>query len=593
MTWRKKLDPKSNNVGKAFANWLSQLCMMILPKNLFMVAGRGSSKTTDILVERLIEMAFDMPGAPVVWVSDTYANLQKNVLRTVMEGLSMKGCHEDVHYVVGKAPPEFNEAEKADIPKNIREHFWKPHNQIASYKNTFIFFTGLNLTFASLDRPASLAGNNYVHVFGDEAKYFREDRVSNLLKSLRGYKLKYGNSVFYRGRTFTTDMPDINKIGQYDWILKQGKRMKASAITLVLKLAMIVNESANEYLAACEELEANSQQPKAKNQSRETAIKKHRTWQRWVERWTLSRLHKDAHTFFYIASSYVNADILTPEYFKEAYEEDFADNKSSILSMAPKLEAGDMFYANLQERHFFRDGIDEKKAILFGIRDNEDCRILKYLDTNKPLNGGADFGNMISLVISQEFKNGREERALKFIYTLSPEWIRHIADKFTQYFKPHKNKTLHLYYDRAANNYADTGEDLASNIKQCIEVDEKGQKTGWKVQLMSVGEGNIGQNEEYHFMQELLGETNPKLPKIKIDFYNCKPLRCSLEDAKTRKNTKDQIIKDKSSEKLPIHRLPLESTNPSDAWKYLMMRKSLRKLVSGRRKQYTGTAGTL
>lgn len=591
MSWRKKVSQKSKHVQNVFGNWLSQLSMMILPKNLYMVAGRGSSKTTDIQVERLIEMVYDMPGAPIAWVSDTYVNLQQNVLPTVMEGLAMKGFIEGVHYVKEKTPPRFTESEKADLPPEIREHFWKPYNQIASYKHTFIFFTGLNITFCSLDRPASLAGRNYVHVFGDEAKYFREDRVANLLKAVRGYRQKYGHSVFYRGHTFTTDMPDTTKIGQYDWILSQGKKMKASAIILVLKLAMVVNECAQEYLVACEELESLPPLEGRKGGLRENAIKKHRTWKRWQERWTAARLHQDAQTFFFIASSFVNADILTPGWFREAFESAFSDIKAAILSIKPRLESGEMFYANLQERHFYMDGNDPVWSERFGLSEKEDCRILKYLDKSKPIDGGADFGNMNGLILAQEI--GKYYRGLKYIYVLSPDWIREWADKFIEYFHPHENKVLNLYYDRAANNYKKAGQDLATQLKKAIERDKEGKRTGWKVVLMSEGQGNIGQTEEYNFMQELFSEHNHKMPKVRIDFYNCKPVRCSLEMAPARKNTKGQMVKEKKSEKLAIHRLPLESTNPSDSFKYLMMRRHWRRLVRGAKKPYTGTASTV
>jgi len=578
MSWRKKVSQKSEHVKKAFANWLSQMTMLIMPRFFYVIAGRGSAKTTDLQVERLIEMLYDLPGAPVVWVSDTYTNLQQNVLPTVMEGLQMKGFIEGIHYVKEKAPPEYTEAEKADLPEGLREHFWKPYNKIASYKHTMIFFSGLNITFGSLDRPASLAGRNYVHVFGDEAKYHREDRVSNLLKAVRGYRIKYGHSVFYRGHTFTTDMPDTTKIGQYDWILKQGKKMNARAIALVLKAGMIMNEAVNEYAVACESGDT------------EEKIKKHRVWKRWEERWIATRIRKEAHTFFYIASSYVNADILTPEWFQEAYDSDFSDTQTAILSMKPKLESGEMFYANLQSHHFYHDGNDPIWSNRFGLADKEDCRILKYLNRDKPVDAAADFGNMNSLTMAQQ--GPKYYRSLKFFYALSPEWIRDLADKFITYMKPHKRKVLNLYYDRAGNNLKKAGQDLATQLKKAIEYDKDQKPTGWKVILMSEGQGNIGVNEEYNFMHELFSETNRKLPKVKIDFYNCKPVRCSLEMAPAKKNTKGQMVKDKSSENLPFHRLPLESTNPSDSFKYLMMRKNWRRLVSGARKPYTGTADT-
>ncbi|SEJ15909.1 hypothetical protein SAMN05192553_102681 [Cyclobacterium xiamenense] len=579
MSWRKK--PKENSPGldRVFANWLSQVCMMILPKSLYMVAGRGSAKTTDIQVERLLEMVYDLPGAPVAWVADTYSNLQKNVLRTVKEGLTAKGMVEGVHYVIGKRPPEIPQKERPDLPPELKEHFWMPYNEIGSYRHTIVFFTGFNITFGSLDRPASLAGGNYVHVFGDEVKYFRKERILNLQKAVRGMRVKYGHSVFYRGHTFTTDMPNVDQVGEYDWVLERGNRMNTPALLRVLRTAFVVNEALGEYYAACEE------------GTTEEIIAKKRTWQRWVERWTATRLAKEAHSMFYIASSYVNVDILTPDWFEDAFNDDFIDAKTTVLSLKPSPETGELFYANLGERHFYQDGTSPDWEMRFGLQDEEDCRILKYHDRSKAIDMGLDFGNMHSMTLAQEI--GKHYRVSKFIYTLSPEWIRELADKFLAFYKPHREKVVHLYYDRAANNYKKAGQDLATQLKKALEVDGDGNRTGWKVILMSEGQGNIGQNEEYNFMQELFQEHNRKLPRVLIDYFHCKPLRCSLQLAKTKKRTdrgRNIVSKDKSGEKLPIHRLPLESTNPSDSFKYLMMRKTWRRHVRGARKPEVGDA---
>ena len=579
MSYRKKPKAESKGVDRVFANWLSQLCMMILPKSLAMIAGRGSSKTTDIQVERLIEMVYDMPGAPVAWVADTYSNLQKNVLRTVKEGLKAKGMIEDVHYVIGKRPPEVSLVEQPDLPDEIKKHFWKPYNELASYNHTFIFFTGFNITFGSLDRPASLAGGNYVHVFGDEVKYFRKERILNLQKAIRGMRVKYGNSVFYRGHTFTTDMPNVDHVGEYDWILERGGRMNTPALLRVLKTAIVANEALGEYYAACEDGDT------------EEIIKKKRIWQRWTERWTATRLVKEAQHMFYIASSYVNVDILTPEWFEDAYSDDFIDSKTTVLSLKPTPETGELFYANLGERHFYMDGTSPEWEMRFGLQDEEDCRILKYHNRKKSIDMGLDFGNMNSMTLAQEI--GKYYRVQKFIYTLSPEWIRELADKFLTFYKPHREKTIHLYYDRAANNYKKAGQDLATQLKNALEKDKDGKHTGWKVILMSEGQGNIGQEEEYNFMMELFQEHNRKLPKVMIDYFHCKPLRSSLQLAKIKKRTdrgRTTLAKDKSSEKLPIHRLPMESTNPTDSFKYLMMRKSWRRHVRGARKPSVGDA---
>ena len=581
MSWRKKVNKDSPHVQKQYANWVAQMCMLAMPNTLNLISGRGSTKTTEFQVERLIEMAYDMPGAPAAWVSDTYSNLHKNVLPSIEEGLERKGYKEGVHYVVGKQPPKYEEDEKPDLPLHLKKYFWKPFNKISTYKHTLIFFTGFNLTFGSLDRPASLAGRSYVHVFGDEAKYFPEHKIANILKAIRGYKLEYGDSPFYRGRTFTTDMPNTANVGEHDWLPRQAKNLNAKAILLVIQTALVMNEALQEWLVAQEE------------NDRENEIRKKRTYERWHDRWIMARKHPDAKNFFYVASSYINADILEPEWFEAAAEDELGDIQTAVLSMKPNLESGERFYANLAERHFYTDGVDDLRAEMFGIRDEENCNVLRYLNKNRVLEAGMDFGNMISMTIAQQTagidsRKQSEIKCLKFMYTLSPDWIREIADNFIEYFKPHKEKTLHLYYDRAANNYKKAQQDLATQTKNMIERDKDGNRTGWRVVLMSEGQGNIGMNEEFIFMQELLAGNNNRLPKVSIDMYNCKPLKCSLEIAPTKKNAKGQIVKDKKSETKPIKKLPLESTNPSDSFKYLMMRREWRNRVSGRRAQSAG-----
>lgn len=579
MSSRKTVKKSSPNVEVKLSNWLAQVCAMIMTRFCYLILGRASSKTTEFLVERLIEMVYDMPGAPVCWVSDTYSNLQKNVLPSVMEGLKRKGFIEGVHYVLEKRPPEYTVAEKSNLPKWLRDNFWKPYNSLASYKHTMLFFTGLNIRFGSLDRPASLAGPSYVHVFGDEVKYFREDRISNLLKAVRGYFERYGHSVFYRGHTFTTDMPDTSRIGEYDWILKRGANMDPQAIEKVLQVGMVVNECAGELAAAQE------------SGNKAEIVSKQRVYEKWLYTWTQLRLRKEAHRFFFIASSYINVSYLNLDWFSDAILDKFGDLKAAVLGIKPSLSSGDRFYANLQEKHFYRNGSDPRYHDSFGLLDKEDCRILSRLKKDEKLEAGMDFGNMMSMTIGQPGK-ANKYNVLKFMHTLSPMWIREFADEFVRYWEPHKEKVLELYYDRAGNNYAKAGQDLASDLKKCIEKTLEGKSTGWKVILMSKGQGNIGVHEEYNFMMQLFSGANSKLPDIEIDFFNCKELRASIQDAKTYKNKKGQIEKDKKSEKLPIHRLPMESTNPSDSFKYLMMRRNWRLLVKATGTSYVGNTGT-
>lgn len=560
-----------------YQNLHAQLESLVSACQSLSVVGRGGAKTTDIQAERLFDLVYEMPGAPVVWVADTFSNLSANILPSVIEGLERKGFKEGVHYVIENEPPQFSEAEKADLPPWLKPHFWKPFNKLVSYKRTMLFFTGLNIRFGSLDRPSTLAGASYVFVFGDEVKYFSEPKISNLLKSVRGYRQEYGMSPFYRGFSFTTDMPDTSHIGEYDWILKYAKNMDVPAILLVIKAGLIYNQSLQECVAAKDLWLKTGDEDRLREYEG-----KMRTASIWKARWTELRMRPEARTFFLLASSYVNSDILTEQWFADAIAGQLPDLNTAIFSMRPSLESGNRFYTALAERHFYYDGIDETAYDQVGMMDNEDCRVLRYLKTDKPLIAGVDFGNMCSMTVAQQDTEGRREcvRVLRFLYTLAPEYVADLGRKFRTYFAPQESKILFLYYDRAGNAYKKVGEDQVSKLKKAIEYDGT-SRTGWTVQLMSMVQGNINQSEEYAFMQELLSEQNWKLPVVRIDATAAKELKMSLEGARTKiKN--GVVFKDKSSEKLPVSELPTKSTNPSDSFKYLLMTKKLRQLIKGK-----------
>jgi hypothetical protein len=566
MTKPTKISLDRPDVEVRFMNWLAQISGIGMFGSLFFIGGRGSTKTTAFQAERLQEMVYDLPGAPVALVADTFTNLQKNVWPTMQEGLRLLGWEEDIHYVVEKAP----------LPH------WKdrPLNIISSYKQTVIFFNGFNLTFISLDRPSTAAGKSYVAIIGDEVKFFREDKIAKLTKAVRGFRAKYGHSPFYRSQTFTTDMPNPNLIGEYDWIKKYCKRMDPKQIVRILKVGFVYNEVKKEYVLA-----------KDAGDRKELANVK-RKLDRWEARW---RKVRQKSVFFWIASSFINADILGVDFFSEEFETNLEDVAQAILSLPPKLMAGNRFYSKLEEKHFYQDGCDAYWSDHFGIKDEEDSRILAKLDKTKAIDAGVDFGNMMSMIIAQYGKK-RKYNVLKEFYTLPPKSIRELADQFIDFFKPQEEKTLNMYYDRAGNNYSKTGQDLASQLKKAIEKTEDGKRTGWKVILKSIGQGNIHSNTEYNFMMDLLSGTNSLLPEVCIDQFNCRCLKSSLEKAPTKvvnRNNRKLVVKNKNSEQLPFHKLPTESTNFSDAFKYLMCRKNWLKSSKGTTKQSSGSLSTV
>ena len=577
MTRKRKLKI-TNDVEVRYANWMAQLIAVMQPWSLYWIAGRASAKTVQVLAERVQEVAHDCPGAPFAWVADTYSDLHKNVIPSLIDGLSLLGWMPDVHFVINREPP--------------REWKQRMYNVCTDWRNTMVFYTGFNFTFISLDRAAIGAGRSYVGVFGDEVKYFPEEKFTNLLKAVRGFRVKYGDSVWYRSRTLTTDMPNPNHLGEYDWILKLARQNDKQRILLALRAGFVYNDTKREYLSRLQEynsLKADARtdpavRPALADAERQMQLAR-RTMERWERRWVKTRRGV---SFFFISSSYVNVDILGEDWFNDEFAEGLEGAACNILSVIPKLEASQMFYCNLSMKNFYADGFlnDEIERHPFGWE--QDCTVLRYLDPGRPIDAGMDAGNMLSMVFGQQ--TGHVMRILKELYTLPPQNVRDLADKFLAYFKPHRRKLLKLYYDRSMNNYKRVSTDMASQIKKAIETDSDGRRTGWTVQLMSLGQGNISSNLEYRFFMDLLpGNLARTLYTLLIDQYNCPNLKSEMEVTRTKAkvNERDnttQIVKEKTGDKLPIHRLPRESTNLTDALKYFVLRPDVVRMWQSRSK---------
>jgi len=577
MTRKRKLRI-TNDVEVRYANWMAQLIAVMQPWSLYWIAGRASAKTVQVLAERVQEVAHDCPGAPFAWVADTYSDLHKNVIPSLIDGLSLLGWIPDVHFVINKEPP--------------REWKQRMYNVCTDWRNTMVFYTGFNFTFISLDRAAIGAGRSYVGVFGDEVKYFPEEKFTNLLKAVRGFRVKYGDSVWYRSRTLTTDMPNPNHLGEYDWILKLARQNDKQRILLALRAGFVYNDTKREYLSRLQEynsLKADARTDPAVRSALADAERQmmlaRRTMERWERRWVKTRRGV---SFFFISSSYVNVDILGEDWFNDEFAEGLEGAACNILSVIPKLEASQMFYCNLSMKNFYADGFLNEVIEQHPFGWEQDCTVLRYLDPGRPLEAGMDAGNMLSMVFGQQA--GRVMRILKELYTLPPQNVRDLADKFLAYFKPHRRKLLKLYYDRSMNNYKRVSTDMASQIKKAIEIDAEGRRTGWTVQLMSLGQGNISSNLEYRFFMDLLpGNLARQLYTLLIDQHNCPNLKSEMEVTRTKAkvNERDnttQIVKEKTGDKLPVHRLPRESTNLTDALKYFVLRPEVVRMWQSRSK---------
>lgn len=562
MTRKSSVNLKDDRIEKRFATWIKMVIDLISPKWLWIIAGRATSKTSEILAERFIDICHDMPGAYFAFVSDTYVNALKNIVPALIEGLNRKGWIQGIHYVIDEPPPE---------------HFEQPYKAPQEYKHTISVFNGCFVNLVSMDQPSGAAGNSYQHLFGDETKYLDFDKIKKLTPALRGYK-KFAKSVYYRGATFTTDMPNITD-GEYDWILDRQKDMDPEQCRLALRVGFVLNELKIERMN--EERIGNKDKVK----------KLDRQIEKWEERW--KKVRKNS-TFYKVVSTYVNADYLNVDYFADSLialgSEEY---KTAIGSFPSKVRKGERFYVTLGDHHFIDNAIntDYYKRYAIGEDVKETCSALLFRSDRAPIDIGVDFGNMNSMVSGQEL--GTTVYLFKNFYTLPPEGLKQLAKQFLDYYENHPTKYVNMYYDRSGNQYAQINRDMATELQWHIE-NYEGRSTGWRVTLMNKEQDTIFHEEEYTLMKNIFAGDNPQLPQVKICKYGCRELKSSMQKAKTkigadRRTGRKIINKDKSSEKRAIKYLPMESTNMSDASKYFFFRKEW--VIASSKKKQTGMAG--
>jgi hypothetical protein len=347
----------------------------------------------------------------------------------------------------------------------------------------------------------------------------------------------------FGGFTFTTDMPDPED-GQ--WLLEKSNLMDNEQIELIVLLAL---EESKLLLQLSDPSNADS------FGSLSLDLKD-------IQSELNTLRHKSV--FFDTNSSLVNVDALGIDYIDLQHQVlSHSVFLSSILNILTS-NVDTMFYFKLDKSvhylnaHFNYNLLDRQSVSDF----KHDSRSDLHTDPERELFLSLDFGNMNCLVIRQLFPG--EDRAVKCMHVLQPMMIDDLADKFCAYYKFHRNKRIHIYYDRAGNNrMPNSRKTLIQQFRDRIL--EK--KQGWMISHFSTNLRNVPHSDRRSLINRLLAGMIPNAPRLTFDKSNCPELCSSIQIAKVKPGTDDE--KDKSSEKKrDLQLLPMYSTNYSDAYDY-------------------------
>jgi hypothetical protein len=189
------------------------------------------------------------------------------------------------------------------------------------------------------------------------------------------------------------------------------------------------------------------------------------------------------------------------------------------------------------------------------------------LDMDREIIGGLDFGARINFLVVCQLHDGQyqEFRALKDFYTLyeNRETQRDLAKKFAQYYRHHRTKQVRIICD--TQGFHAQGTDTRTRAEMFREDLEA---EGWGVSIEQIGMVNPPHHLRRTLWELMLREDDWYMPRFRINLENCRDTVVSMQNTRTIESRKNEITKDKSSERSSSGVRPEHATHPTDAIDY-------------------------
>jgi hypothetical protein len=254
--------------------------------------------------------------------------------------------------------------------------------------------------------------------------------------------------------------------------------------------------------------------------------------------------------FFHSATAHWNLDNVRPDYFEymqDSYSSPIIYN-AEMLNIRPK-EISDGFYPQLTEDHYYTN-FDNN--YLEGLTAPEltdvhgrsfNCRKDNDLIKNEPLIISVDWGASINAMTVHQLQDDTWF-VLKEFFVKTPKILDHLfLEEFIPYYRDHKCKDVHFYYDRTGNNHT-----ANSKLTFAEQAQDLMEAAGWTVYNMTTGT-NPDYSDKFNLINVALKDDGRKnLPKIRINSVNCPNLIISMEHAEAI-DTEKGLQKDKRPER--------------------------------------------
>jgi len=492
----------------------------------YIVAGRGLGKST-MFGNKMHDIVTHLPGASGIIAAKTYTHVLTSILPSAFAHLERMGYIRDIHYVIGRKPPQ-----QWGLP-------YQP--PVKNFDNYITFFnkqrpTGFFLT--SQEKEGSGRGPNTDFLLTDETLRLDKKKLDNeIAPTLRANKDKFKHISWHLGEFHSTSMPYTE---ESRWILEKGQYYLQDYGTDIFALWAQVIDMQIELLDITDPKEFQFQWNEINR----------------LRKRMQPRLSADGKTLFILSNAFDNWQNVGLSYIREQKQRlpwliFLIEIMNAILTLTENP------YYNLAPHHSVHNAYDDHKVEQYALNNNFDFKKLserkalmlnqKYYNPNEPIYLFFDWGGTVSFVLAAQLnKRDNTLNILKEEYVLPPdEMPKTLMKRIDSYFEGHKNKIVYYVKDTF-------GDSSATSIVGQKTINEESilqlKHLKWNVIARTHAFKEPPQLEKWKMMQLLLKES-PEAPfKIRINAYECKYLLISMQDAKVRQ-VNEKIEKDKTSER--------------------------------------------
>lgn len=472
------------------------MARLISANETYMLAGRGTFKTSRGISLYAIDRVYEMPRSTGVGVGLSFEHMDQNTIPPLLQALDEFGFSNGDHYVIHKQPPKDWPRPYLGVLNNKYDHVMTWHN-------------GTIIYLVSLIKKASANGISAQWGFFDEVKFMNEtdltDEIFPIFRGNEETKNRFQYCSGYLSKFFATDKnADPVKI---KWLLKKRQLQNKKTIDIVLTLALELNDLKVLYNTA-------GINRKQLLRPQINAIE--------------SRLAKLRANLVHVVEvnaydvEYAHGNKWLKDKRRNTKEHDF---NVTYLNKDPD-KPGESFYPDFN-------------TVIHTYESNND------IDANKPLIITSDYQHSIAPVPICQLGRlpGSEVISLNYvdeIYRLEPEGLQEALQAFCDRYADHANKKVYFVFDHTAIGRRVNADEYFVMVKKILK------RNGWKIIEIYTGKAP-DHYQKYQDTRQWLTDNNT-MP-IRIN-KKCKKLIISITGAAAISKN-GETKKDKSGEQEP------------------------------------------